>query len=213
VVRRLPDAAPGVARDQGRCAKTGRDRTSWGSTRSSTCSSVANDPCGDLDPKLTWEIAAGDHATGRPGSPPGRQAILYASSGSVYGVKDEPRGDRGFRAAADLGIQQDQDVRRTTCCRTRTTWWCRSCGRRRCADFLAAHAPGRLGQYAAMQALTAGRSPFSVATRPGRTSIPNDIPTLCVSARPSEHIGVFNRRVREHFDSRSIARKVLKHVP
>ncbi len=35
-------------------------------------SSVANDPCGDLDPKLTWEIS-------------------YASSGSVYGVKNEPQ--------------------------------------------------------------------------------------------------------------------------
>ena len=52
--------------------------------------SVANDPCGDLDPKLTWEISAlatmqlADKAT-RAGV--GR--FIYASSGSVYGIKQE----------------------------------------------------------------------------------------------------------------------------
>jgi nucleoside-diphosphate-sugar epimerase len=52
--------------------------------------SVANDPCGDLDPKLTWEISAlatmqlADKAA-RHGTP----RFIYASSGSVYGVKDE----------------------------------------------------------------------------------------------------------------------------
>ena len=52
--------------------------------------SVANDPCGDLDPKLTWEISAlatmqlADKAR-RHGTP----RLIYASSGSVYGVKDE----------------------------------------------------------------------------------------------------------------------------
>jgi nucleoside-diphosphate-sugar epimerase len=54
-------------------------------------SSVANDPCGDLDPKLTWEISAlatmqlADKAV-RHG---GVRQFIYASSGSVYGVKDE----------------------------------------------------------------------------------------------------------------------------
>lgn len=54
-------------------------------------SSVANDPCGDLDPKLTWEISAlatmqlADNAVRR-----GVRQFIYASSGSVYGVKDEP---------------------------------------------------------------------------------------------------------------------------
>lgn len=52
--------------------------------------SIANDPCGDLNPKLTWEVSAlatmqlADHAA--------RQGIgqfIYASSGSVYGVKEE----------------------------------------------------------------------------------------------------------------------------
>jgi nucleoside-diphosphate-sugar epimerase len=52
--------------------------------------SIANDPCGDLDPKLTWEVSAlatmqlADRAVRR-----GIKRFLYASSGSVYGVKDE----------------------------------------------------------------------------------------------------------------------------
>lgn len=54
-------------------------------------SSVANDPCGDLDPKLTWEISClatmqlVDRAVRR-----GVSRFIYASSGSVYGVKAEP---------------------------------------------------------------------------------------------------------------------------
>ena len=54
-------------------------------------SSVANDPCGDLDPKLTWEISClattqlADRAARR-----GIRRFIYASSSSVYGVKDEP---------------------------------------------------------------------------------------------------------------------------
>jgi nucleoside-diphosphate-sugar epimerase len=54
--------------------------------------SVANDPCGDLDPKLTWEIGAlatmqlADKAIRC-----GVDRFIYASSGSVYGVKHEPQ--------------------------------------------------------------------------------------------------------------------------
>ena len=54
--------------------------------------SVANDPCGDLDPKLTWEISA--LATMRLADKAVRKGIkrfVYASSASVYGVKDEPQ--------------------------------------------------------------------------------------------------------------------------
>jgi nucleoside-diphosphate-sugar epimerase len=53
-------------------------------------SSVANDPCGDLDPKLTWEISA--LATMQLADKAARMGIrhfVYASSGSVYGVKEE----------------------------------------------------------------------------------------------------------------------------
>ncbi len=55
-------------------------------------SSIANDPCGDLDPKLTWEVSA--LATMQLADKARRQRIkrfIYASSGSVYGVKDEPQ--------------------------------------------------------------------------------------------------------------------------
>ena len=53
-------------------------------------SSIANDPCGDLDPKLTWEVSA--LATMQLADKAKRMGIkrfIYASSGSVYGVKDE----------------------------------------------------------------------------------------------------------------------------
>ncbi|HIJ75189.1 MAG TPA: SDR family oxidoreductase [Deltaproteobacteria bacterium] len=52
--------------------------------------SVANDPCGDLDAKLTWEISAlatmqlADMAVRK-----GVRQFIYASSGSVYGIKEE----------------------------------------------------------------------------------------------------------------------------
>jgi nucleoside-diphosphate-sugar epimerase len=52
--------------------------------------SVANDPCSDLDPKLTWEISAlatmqlADKAVRC-----GVKQFIYASSGSVYGIKSE----------------------------------------------------------------------------------------------------------------------------
>ncbi|MCF6434696.1 SDR family oxidoreductase [Pseudoalteromonas sp. MMG022] len=52
--------------------------------------SIANDPCGDLDPKLTWEVSA--LATMQLADKAKRQGIkqfIYASSGSVYGVKEE----------------------------------------------------------------------------------------------------------------------------
>ena len=53
-------------------------------------SSIANDPCGDLNPKLTWEISAlstmqlADKARRL-----GIKRFIYASSGSVYGIKEE----------------------------------------------------------------------------------------------------------------------------
>jgi nucleoside-diphosphate-sugar epimerase len=52
--------------------------------------SIANDPVGDLDPKLTWEVVA--LATMQLADKAARQGVqrfIYASSGSVYGLKDE----------------------------------------------------------------------------------------------------------------------------
>lgn len=52
--------------------------------------SVANDPCSDLDPLLTWEVSClatmqlMDKAVKS-----GIKRFIYASSGSVYGVKEE----------------------------------------------------------------------------------------------------------------------------
>jgi nucleoside-diphosphate-sugar epimerase len=52
--------------------------------------SVANDPCGDLNPTLTWEISClatmqlADKAKRK-----GIKHLIYASSGSVYGLKEE----------------------------------------------------------------------------------------------------------------------------
>jgi nucleoside-diphosphate-sugar epimerase len=54
--------------------------------------SVANDPCTELDPKLSWEVSAlatmqlADRAVKY-----GVKQFIYASSGSVYGVSEEPK--------------------------------------------------------------------------------------------------------------------------
>lgn len=53
-------------------------------------SSVANDPCGDLDPKLTWEISAlATMQLADKAARTGVKQFIYASSGSVYGIKEE----------------------------------------------------------------------------------------------------------------------------
>src|SRR3989338_3975398 len=54
--------------------------------------SVANDPCSDLNPKLSWEI--GPLATMRLCEMAIKENVkqfIYASSGSVYGVNDAPK--------------------------------------------------------------------------------------------------------------------------
>lgn len=55
-------------------------------------SSIANDPCGDLDPKLTWEVSAlATMQLADKAKRSGVKRFIYASSGSVYGVKEEPQ--------------------------------------------------------------------------------------------------------------------------
>lgn len=71
-------------------------------------SSVANDPCGDLDPKLTWEISC--LATMQLADLARRKGIrrfIYASSGSVYGVKDEPQ------VTEDLSLEPISEYNKT----------------------------------------------------------------------------------------------------
>ena len=53
---------------------------------------IANDPSGDLDPKLTWEVNA--LATMQLADAAAKVRVkqfIYASSGSVYGVSDAPQ--------------------------------------------------------------------------------------------------------------------------
>ena len=52
--------------------------------------SVANDPCGDLNPKLTWETSAlGTLCLLNKAKRDNVPRFIYASSGSVYGIKSE----------------------------------------------------------------------------------------------------------------------------
>jgi nucleoside-diphosphate-sugar epimerase len=53
-------------------------------------SSIANDPCGDLNPKLTWEVSAlSTMQLADKAKRMGVKRFIYASSGSVYGVKED----------------------------------------------------------------------------------------------------------------------------
>ncbi|MEI8033258.1 MAG: SDR family oxidoreductase [Chlorobiaceae bacterium] len=53
-------------------------------------SSIANDPCGDLNPKLTWEVSAlSTMQLADKARRTGVKQFIYASSGSVYGIKEE----------------------------------------------------------------------------------------------------------------------------
>ena len=52
--------------------------------------SVANDPCADLSPTLTWEISClATQQLMDKAARSGVETFIYASSGSVYGVKSE----------------------------------------------------------------------------------------------------------------------------
>ena len=71
-------------------------------------SSIANDPCSDLDPKLTWEISA--LATMQLADKARREGIkrfIYASSGSVYGVKEE------LQVTEDLELEPISEYNKT----------------------------------------------------------------------------------------------------
>ena len=70
--------------------------------------SIANDPCGDLNPKLTWEVSA--LATMQLADKARRAGIkhfIYASSGSVYGVKDEEQ------VTEDLSLEPISEYNKT----------------------------------------------------------------------------------------------------
>lgn len=69
---------------------------------------ISNDPCGELDPKLSWEVNAlatmqlVEHAINH-----NVKQFIYASSGSVYGVKSEPE------VTEDLSLTPISDYNKT----------------------------------------------------------------------------------------------------
>lgn len=77
-------------------------------------SSIANDPAGDLDPKLTWEVSC--LATMRLADKAVRQGVkhfIFASSGSVYGVKEEEQ------VTEDLELVPISEYNKTKMCAER----------------------------------------------------------------------------------------------
>jgi len=69
---------------------------------------VANDPCGDLDSKLAWEVnALASMQLIELALRYKVKQFMYASSGSVYGVKDEPQ------VTEDLSLVPISDYNKT----------------------------------------------------------------------------------------------------
>ena len=53
---------------------------------------IANDPCGDLNAKLSWEVnTLATMGLAESAIAHGVKQFIFSSSGSVYGVKDEPQ--------------------------------------------------------------------------------------------------------------------------
>ncbi|MEI6148667.1 MAG: SDR family oxidoreductase, partial [bacterium] len=69
---------------------------------------VANDPCSELDAKLSWEVnALATMQLVERAIHCGVKQFIYASSGSVYGVKDEPQ------VTEDLSLVPISDYNKT----------------------------------------------------------------------------------------------------
>jgi nucleoside-diphosphate-sugar epimerase len=177
-------------------------------------SSVANDPCSDLDPKLTWEISClatmqlADQAKRR-----GIKRFIYASSGSVYGVKDEPQ------VTEDLELLPISEYNKTKMCAERILWSYR--------DDMAVQMvrPATVCGYSprmrldvavnllTMQALKNGK----ITVLGGDQTRPNihmdDITDLYIFLLDHpEHTGVYNAGF-ENITILDIAHMVTKHVP
>jgi nucleoside-diphosphate-sugar epimerase len=176
--------------------------------------SVANDPCGDLDPKLTWEISClatmqlADRARRR-----GIRRLIYASSGSVYGVKDEDQ------VTEDLELVPISEYNKTKMCAERILL-------SYAGDMVVQMVrPATVCGYSprmrldvsvnmlTMQALKNGR----ITVFGGEQTRPNihidDITDLYIFLlEHPEHIGVFNAGF-ENISIMDIARMVVKHVP
>lgn len=69
---------------------------------------VANDPCSELDAKLSWEVnVLATMQWAERAIAAGVSQFIYASSGSVYGVKDEPE------VTEDLSLVPISDYNKT----------------------------------------------------------------------------------------------------
>ena len=69
---------------------------------------IANDPTGDLNPKLTWEVnVLASMLLIEKAIKNGVKQFIFASSGSVYGVKDEPE------VTEDLSLLPISDYNKT----------------------------------------------------------------------------------------------------
>ena len=69
---------------------------------------VANDPSGDLDSKLTWEVnALATMSLAEWATQHNAKQIIYASSGSVYGVKED------LQVTEDLSLVPISDYNKT----------------------------------------------------------------------------------------------------
>lgn len=177
-------------------------------------SSVANDPCGDLDPQLTWEISC--LATMQLADRAQRDGIkrfIYASSGSVYGVKDEPQ------VTEDLELFPISEYNKTKMCGERIVLSYK--------DDMAVQIvrPATVCGFSprmrldvsvnmlTMQALTKGR----ITVFGGDQTRPNihidDITDLYIFLLDHpEHTGVYNAGF-ENISILQIAELVAKHVP
>jgi nucleoside-diphosphate-sugar epimerase len=177
-------------------------------------SSIANDPCGDLDPKLTWETSVlttmqlADRAVRL-----GIKRFIYASSGSVYGVKDDPE------VTEDLELVPISEYNKTKMCAERVLLSYKD-------DLLVQIVrPATVCGFSprmrldvsvnmlTMQALTAGR----ITVFGGEQTRPNihmdDITDLYLFLLDHpEHLGVYNAGF-ENLSILDIAHRVQSHVP
>lgn len=177
-------------------------------------SSIANDPCGDLNPKLTWEVSAlatmqlADRAVRE-----GLKHFIYASSGSVYGVKEEPQ------VTEELELKPISEYNKTKMVAERVLM--------SYADRMVVQAirPATVCGYSprmrldvsvnmlTMQALKNGR----ITVLGGDQTRPNihidDITDLYLfMLEHPEHSGIYNAGF-ENISIMDIAKMVVKHVP
>jgi nucleoside-diphosphate-sugar epimerase len=177
-------------------------------------SSVANDPCGDLDPKLTWEISC--LATTQLADLAKRKGInrfIYASSGSVYGVKEEAQ------VTEDLELLPISEYNKTKMCAERILLSYKD-------DMVVQIVrPATVCGYSPRMRLDVSVNMLTMqALRNGKITVfggdqtrPNihmdDITDVYVFLLDHpEHIGVFNAGF-ENITLLDIARMVTRHVP